>query len=279
MAAYHRRSNTAKGVPGLFVVRFFCIVLCLSVLVAHAYDPDPAIAYAELWYDDCNHECTSLYRECTPWSYWGMDCCGYPSKGGDCANFISQCLIAGGESGFNDTKPNPPCRGFPCGKEEIGANNLGECLKQYHGWREIAYGKREPMPASMKPGDVIVYGKSSGWGTHIALIVRVEDGKAYIAAHSSPQFDRVYTYLTGSSHEYYRWIQAPRTVTSVAAPTVLQSKDEPSAYALYTLDGRKVIADVNLTGFSSQTAHLPRGTYFLCPQGRFAGTARPIVLK
>jgi hypothetical protein len=43
------------------------------------YDPPAAVNYAEVWWDDRNPN----YHD-------------YSSSGGDCANFVSQCLIAGG---------------------------------------------------------------------------------------------------------------------------------------------------------------------------------------
>lgn len=67
---------------------------------------------------------------CSPWSYWGEESCGYPSHGGDCANFVSQCLLAGGHPPL----VKAPCRGYPCGKEEVGAAKLGACLPANYGW-------------------------------------------------------------------------------------------------------------------------------------------------
>ena len=42
-----------------------------------------------------NHKCSGKYTDCNPYSYFGGEHCSYGSHGGDCANFVSQCLISG----------------------------------------------------------------------------------------------------------------------------------------------------------------------------------------
>ena len=67
------------------------------------------------------------FYDCTRASFWGDEHCGYPSKnGGDCAIFVSQCLVLGG--GHEDLSGNNSCKGYPCGWEEVGAKRLGDCL-------------------------------------------------------------------------------------------------------------------------------------------------------
>ena len=74
---------------------------------AHAYDRGAAVANAKKWYNSAEHDCAGGYTSCTPWSYWGSEACGYPSHGGDCANFLSQNLLAGGHPALTKS----PCRG------------------------------------------------------------------------------------------------------------------------------------------------------------------------
>lgn len=61
------------------------------------YSRTGAVAYAKNHaINNINHECGN-YLSCTPCSYFGSEHCGYPTEnGGDCANFVSQCLTAGG---------------------------------------------------------------------------------------------------------------------------------------------------------------------------------------
>jgi len=155
----------ARGV-GIGVL---AVLMAASHLVA-AYDPQAAYEYAEQWWNSCNHTC-GVYSQCTPWSYWGWESCGYPSQGGDCANFVSQCLIAGGHAFLNDTAHDPPCRGYPCGAEEIGAKNLGDCLVQYHDWIRTC-GYHKAPPAGIAVGDVLIYHSSScsSYTAHVTLV-------------------------------------------------------------------------------------------------------------
>ena len=89
--------------------------------VALGYDRAAAVAYARQYALKPNHRCGADYTACTPWSYWGNEACDYSGNGGDCANFVSQSILAGGHSPLNS---GYPCRGYPCGKEEIGARHL-----------------------------------------------------------------------------------------------------------------------------------------------------------
>ncbi|GIQ81592.1 hypothetical protein KIPB_002573 [Kipferlia bialata] len=161
-----------------------------------SYKKSTAVNYAYSWYSSCNHDCSTSYSKCTPWSYWGSECCGFPSQGGDCANFVSQSLIAGGHPNLNG---GSPCRGYPCGKEEVGANNLDNCLAQHHGWTKTC-GHKLATPSNIVPGDVIVYHKSScsDSSAHATLVTEVKNGKAYITCHSSDHKNQSYDYMFGS---------------------------------------------------------------------------------
>lgn len=60
----------------------FVLAAMLLVVAAEAYNRGWAKTYAQVWYDSFN-----VYDVGPYWSYVG--------QGGDCANFVSQCLIAG----------------------------------------------------------------------------------------------------------------------------------------------------------------------------------------
>jgi len=110
------------------------------------YDRGAAMAYADKWWNTANHDCGTSYSSCSPWSYWGGESCGFPSQGGDCANFVSQCLLAGGHVPLVKS----PCRGYPCGEEEIGAANLGACLKANYGWTSTCQKSSATPPAGLQ---------------------------------------------------------------------------------------------------------------------------------
>jgi hypothetical protein len=167
-------------------------VLALHCVTAAAggYDPAKAVANALAHYNHVQHDCSTVYERCTPWSYWGEEACGFPSHGGDCANFLSQNLLAGGHPPLTLA----PCRGFPCGKEEIGAANLGACLAKNYGWRSTC-GPRQKPPPDVKVGDALIFhGRScSDTEAHATLVVSVGGGWVGLAAHSTNVFNKSYT--------------------------------------------------------------------------------------
>ena len=98
------------------------LLLISLIISAFSYDRNGAINYAYTYAESPNHQCGN-YEACTPCSSWGSEACGYESHGGDCANFVSQCLVLGG--GHPNLSGGDPCRLYPCGWEEIGAWELG----------------------------------------------------------------------------------------------------------------------------------------------------------
>ena len=173
-----------------------------------SYDRQAAYNYAMQWWNSCNHDCSGDYVSCTPWSYWGSECCGYPSHGGDCANFVSQCLIAGGHPYLNT---GDPCRGYPCGKEEIGAKRLGDCLVS-KGW-ERTCGYHASPPSNIDVGDVLIYhaGSCDSWTAHATIVTYASGSDVRITCHSENQKNKPYTYLS-TSRPYYEWLHYPASV-------------------------------------------------------------------
>lgn len=166
------------------------------------YSRTGAVAYARKYVHNINHVCGN-YLSCTPASYFGDEHCGYPSEnGGDCANFVSQCLVLGGNHPI--LKNGQSCRGYPCGWEEPGAQRLGECLKE-KGWSSVCGYLLEP-PSYIKAGDVLIYhsGSCSSFQAH-AVLVTQGGSNAKITCHSNEQLDISYTYMSGSK-PYYQWL-------------------------------------------------------------------------
>ena len=124
----------------------------LFLVYSLSYDRNGAVSYAYKYAEIPNHQC-GVHKGCTPCSYWGDEACGYDLNGGDSANFVSQCLVIGGEHPRLNT--GSPCRGYPCGFEEISGKNLGECLLQ-NGWISTC-GNKEPPPSYIEAGDVLIY--------------------------------------------------------------------------------------------------------------------------
>ncbi len=69
----------------IFIIFFFIANISIFTNgMCQQYDPDKAIAYAEKWWNSFNN---------TPED--GGPYIDYTTYGGDCAAFVSQCLIAG----------------------------------------------------------------------------------------------------------------------------------------------------------------------------------------
>ena len=178
------------------------VLLIISFLIStFAYDRNGAVRYASNYARTPNHTCGN-YQKCTPCSYWGGEACGYASQGGDCANFVSQCLVLGG--GHEKLKGGHPCRGYPCGFEEIGAKNLGDCL-QKKGWTSTCGYHQEP-PSNIQIGDVLIYhsGGCSSSSAHATLVTQA-GSQPKITCHSSIQVNTPYTYMANSK-PYYQWL-------------------------------------------------------------------------
>ena len=76
--------------------KIFIFILFLTLYIqTYTYSREGGVEYARAHVHNINHECGN-YLSCTPCSYWGSEHCGYTGAGGDCANFVSQCLVLGG---------------------------------------------------------------------------------------------------------------------------------------------------------------------------------------
>ncbi|MCQ2815637.1 MAG: amidase domain-containing protein [archaeon] len=176
----------------MFLIKMKIFVLFSLLTISFCYDRQKALAYAEQYWNDPNHVCGN-YLKCTPWTYFGNEKCGYESHGGDHANFVSQCILAGG---------HPPlvgggdCLGVPCGQEVVGASRLAKCLSsnKFHWKRKCDY-HLEP-PDFIQPGDVIVYHTTycNSESAHAALVTSVTDG-VKVTTHSANKHNVPYTYM------------------------------------------------------------------------------------
>lgn len=155
-----------------------------------AYRPAAALLYVSRWWDSANHNCSTPFDACSPFSYWGGEACGFPSKGGDCANFVSQALLAGGHPPL----VKAPCRGYPCGVEEVGATKLGACLALNYGWSSTCLPEAAGPPASVVVGDVIVWHNDASCAdedAHATFVTSVDLARGWvgISAHSTDVFN------------------------------------------------------------------------------------------
>ncbi len=129
------------------------------------YNRTMACAYAERW---------ALARNPDYSSFDGM--------GGDCTNFVSQCLFAGcgvmnytPETGWYFISLNDRAPAW------TGVNPLYRFLTTNRGAGPYA----RPAPLSeLLPGDIIQLGNGSGSYYHSLLVLEASPYRVYIAAHS-----------------------------------------------------------------------------------------------
>lgn len=115
------------------------LVLSLTTRVADAqYDRGAAVAYAAAYCGSRN----PAYHD-------------YSSQGGDCANFVSQCILAGG---FHLSADCSWLDGWGC---LPSAGGLGYELQRL-GWTVLADGWAAAPPAGLAPGDVVI----ASWGSN-----------------------------------------------------------------------------------------------------------------
>lgn len=177
--------------------------LALLGSAAAAYNRSAAVAHAAQYYNKPQHDCSTPYTSCSPWSYWGEEACGFASHGGDCANFLSQNLLAGGHPDLTVA----PCRGYPCGREEVGAEKLGACLALNYKWASTCTSAQTAPPAAIVPGDALIFHAKSCDDTeaHATLVVDVRPGRVGVAAHSTDVFNKsVDDYA--SEFGFYDWL-------------------------------------------------------------------------
>ena len=173
-----------------------------TATAAPAYNRTAALAYSKRWYASVNHDCGTAYTACSPFSYWGGESCGYTSHGGDCADFVSQSLLAGNHTSL----VKAPCRGYPGGREVVGAQKLGACLAANYGWTSTCGAHADP-PANIAPGDVLLFHGASCTDeeAHATLVVYVNLPFVGLAAHSDDVYNKSIA-LYASKFGFYDWL-------------------------------------------------------------------------
>ncbi|MFX0206925.1 MAG: GH25 family lysozyme, partial [Candidatus Hodarchaeota archaeon] len=139
----------------------------------NVYSPTGATSYAEYWWDKRN-----------PHYY------DYSNVGGDCANFVSQCLIAGGLSLWKGT--NNAGGGLDQYGTLPSCDNLNSHLQNY----QIISHERcvksdswdDELPSWVEPGTVLQYGTAGGDEYRHAVIVTGGNGdSATVTGHTSDE--------------------------------------------------------------------------------------------
>ncbi len=180
-----------RGAPG-HVITAACLALALLWNApAAAYNRAAAVGYANKW---CGPKRNGAY-------------CDYTGKGGDCTNFVSQCLIAGGAK----------LKGPGCGGTFPGGGELSDALRAA-GWKST-YGYKVGPPANIRPGDVIQFygscknyvpGSTSNCAKGHTVFVQSGAGPGAVAcaSHTSDRCNASWTTWV-SSMPYVEWLHYP----------------------------------------------------------------------
>ena len=148
------------------------------MLMTGAYDRDNALAYARRW---------ALARNPLFYNFTGV--------GGDCTNFVSQCVLAGccvmnGTPDFgwyyrSEDDRAPAFTGveffwdFFTGAPEFASRNGGTG----------PFGTEVEM-RELVPGDVVQLGRESGDFYHTLFVIDRTERELFVAAHSNDVYDR-----------------------------------------------------------------------------------------
>ena len=148
------------------------------------YDRNLATAYAERW---------ALSRN--PAFY------DFDSLGGDCTNFVSQCVFAG--CGIMNYTPET-------GWYYIDLNRRSAAWTSVPYFHRFMVTNRGPGPyakavsrSEIEPGDVIQLGDASGNFYHSLLVLGVSPSVVYIASHT---YDSLWRPLDSYSYDQIRFL-------------------------------------------------------------------------
>ena len=127
------------------------IIICLILGLTLSYNPQAAITYGNTYCRKYNPQYSS-----------------YAHSGGDCANFVSQCLHAGGLDFSGCAHVNRQGM-IP------GCTSLQNCLRSKYGWK-----KYTTRPPNYKPG----YPTFLKYGPNAFLVVGIQGDNLYIDSHT-----------------------------------------------------------------------------------------------
>ncbi len=186
------------------------------------YDVDAAVAYADKWAMSYNPE----YEN-------------YKDDGGDCANFVSQCLFAGGMP--INAYWNPSASYGSAWVAWVNNNSLRNYLVN-HG---IGTYVKDPSESQISTGDLIYYNWSGGKTTtnHVTICVgRNSSGVPIIDSHTTAKYHSPWKY--GGSSTYYSAVLMNQDTSNSSVRNVYRLYNPNSGEHFYTLSS---VERANLT--------------------------------
>ncbi len=140
-------------------------------LTVYAYNATKSVSYANEWFGSRNAD---KYAD-------------YSTQGGDCANFVSQCLIDGGLD--LDQDDDIPTSHIGVGGTIVNCDSLQDHLEDFQ-HTEVSTGTgASQAPSNLGPGDVVIFGYDADDYTHAAIVISGNGSNAVLAAHSGDHND------------------------------------------------------------------------------------------
>lgn len=149
------------------------------------FSTEGALGYAEYWWNKRN----SHYAD-------------YSNVGGDCANFVSQCLIAGGLTLWKGSNGNgggldsrgclPSCDNLHSHLSNFQSISYQRCVKSGSWDNEL--------PSWVSPGTVLIYGTAGGdeW-RHTVVVTGGNGDAAAVSGHTSDEYGWSWTAFSAFS--------------------------------------------------------------------------------
>jgi len=164
------------------------------------YDRTAVVAYADKFWDIYNPSYNN-----------------YSDSGGDCANFVSQCMIAGGLSlwqGYNGNGAGVDSKGAMPFCDYLHQNlvNYQSATWDYIEWSGTA-------PSWLSPGDVIIYGDASNetspdYWRHAVVVVEGYGNNAKISGHTTNRYHVAWNYAFPSPFHRTNFYRLPNGTIS-----------------------------------------------------------------
>jgi len=161
---------------------------------AGTYNPLKAIQYANQWWNKRNPKFQS----------YGFN---------DCANFVSQCLIAGGLNLRASSSADKSGSIAQCTSLDAYLTNTLKATV----WKTSS--SAHP-PTALQPGDVAIFGNWSGLTHAVFVSAKQSDGQPLFNAHTYDRLRTTIAWLFSSWTyvKYYHIVKSPITVAVVAKP-------------------------------------------------------------
>lgn len=135
------------------------------------YDRNSAVSYAEKWAFSRNP------------AYYNFD-----KIGGDCSNFISQCIFAG--TGVMNYKKDTGWYYNSLHNRAAGWSSVPYLYRFLITNKSVGPFAAEATAQEMQPGDIVQLGHDNGHWYHSLLVVEKLPQELLIAAHSDDAFNR-----------------------------------------------------------------------------------------